>query len=342
MQFWLHIGRHYSTIYILLKYNFLMGKLVSLRSGYVDIMLRVMIKKKFPLIPMHSLSSQLKQNFLLVDQIGIYEAFSIFERLKQDNFWEADERWLEELELELLWLKDNNVLFEIESYDYREILKNEETEKLYSQVIKDTEKTIKQILSNPNVGIDKLFNYLIRNHAITLRMLIADYEVSKGISAVSAFGYEKYTFDLPNTRLQEITQVIIPELPLPSGDTPWEQIIDYRNDPDVQNDLFLLRHWITKKSFESQNVKEVINELEWLIHQFNEHMKFHRIKANKETFEAIVKLPFELGKLNISKLPETLFLFKTRQLALIEAEMSAPGRELAYLVKAKMAFPPSG
>ena len=58
--------------------------------------------------------------------------------------------------------------------------------------------------------------------------------------------------------------------------------------------------------------------------------------------ETIVKLPFEFLentlKLKFSKLPEPLFTLRKRELYLLEAELNAPGRELAYIVQAQEIF----
>src|SRR5690606_17726888 len=109
-----------------------------------------------------------------------------------------------------------------------------------------------------------------------------------------------------------------------------------------QKNLLNLRRWIRKISSENLPSTEIEEEIEWLINEFQTHMKFHKMKANTETLEVIVKTPLEiienLVKLKLSKLPEPLFALKKRQITLIEAELNAPGRELAYIIKSKDAF----
>ena len=71
-------------------------------------------------------------------------------------------------------------------------------------------------------------------------------------------------------------------------------------------------------------------------------MKIHKMKANTETLEVMVKAPLEivenLIKLKFSKIPEPLFALKKRQINLMEAELNAPGREMAYIIKARDTF----
>lgn len=66
------------------------------------------------------------------------------------------------------------------------------------------------------------------------------------------------------------------------------------------------------------------------------------MKANTETVEVLVKFLPEtienLIKLRFSKLPEPLFVFKKRQINLMEAELNAPGKEMAYIIKTRDTF----
>jgi hypothetical protein len=71
-------------------------------------------------------------------------------------------------------------------------------------------------------------------------------------------------------------------------------------------------------------------------------MKYHKIKANTETLEILVKTPLEiienLVKLKLSKLTDPFFALKKKQLMLMEAEINAPGKELAYIIKSRETF----
>ena len=87
---------------------------------------------------------------------------------------------------------------------------------------------------------------------------------------------------------------------------------------------------------------EVEEELEWLINQFERFMKLHRLKSNYETIEVLVKAPLEiiedLVRIKFSKMPNPYFALKKRQISLMEAELNAPGNEIAYIVKTNQAF----
>jgi len=58
--------------------------------------------------------------------------------------------------------------------------------------------------------------------------------------------------------------------------------------------------------------------------------------------QTLVTLPFELLenliKIRFSKIPEPLFVLRKQKISLMEAELNAPGRKLAYVIKAKEVF----
>jgi hypothetical protein len=136
--------------------------------------------------------------------------------------------------------------------------------------------------------------------------------------------------------------VIIKNLPLPDNSTPWEQIIDFRDDSKSRQHLISLRRWIRKLSSETLTTQEIHEELEYLINEFSKSMKLNKMKSNKRTIETLIKLPLELLenalKLKLSKFPEPFFALNERHVSLLEAELNSPGREIAYLIKAREAF----
>jgi hypothetical protein len=155
--------------------------------------------------------------------------------------------------------------------------------------------------------------------------------------------YTSYRRKLPNSRKHDIAQFVIHDMPIPdSSSTEWERIIEYRENPDNRKDLVGLRRWIRKISTEDISPAECAEELEWLQSEFQAHMRLHKMKANTGTLEVMVKTPLEvlenLLTLKFSKFVDPLFAIKKRQIDLMEAELNAPGREIAYLIKAKQSF----
>jgi len=140
----------------------------------------------------------------------------------------------------------------------------------------------------------------------------------------------------------DVIQVVLNALPIPDESTSWEQIIEYRNDPDSQDKFFDLRHWISEIVRENLSPIELEQKLEYLVRQYERHMKLHRMKTNAGTLEAVIvsgaEILEDLIHLKFSKAAKALFSVKHRQIALMEGELTSPGSEIAYVVKAKEIF----
>lgn len=321
-----------------------MSKFIALISGYDEL----------PSDALNNDFSTLKQQILLFDQIGI---------LKLNNFHEAINRFLEESKAELSinfsdklksmvsdleYLRQMDIIFEPliqEAIPSPEQLPNKlpletikEVVSLFNIIAEANQKSNSVKTINPN----KLVELNRKQIFAILRIMSIFMEVTNKATVVTTMPYTSYNINLPNSIKSDITQIVIKKLPLPSNDTPWEQIIDYRNDPENQERLRDLRKWIRKTSSESISLNEIESEIEWLMSEFQRHMKIHKMKANTETLEIITKTPFEtienILKLKLSKLPEPLFALKKRQIKLLEAELNSPGREMSYLIKAKDTF----
>ena len=312
-----------------------------LRSGFVDIGLRAMLMKALPHIKPKDLSTELKRQALLFDHISIYNAGWNFELIKNGPLYPMVSSWLDELELEYEWLKNNGILIDLDrprlsmaeaDFDKRQSVR--------TRHIEETHNLIAQLAKNQNVSIDRLFANLVKGDAIKLREYILDFANSKEIAAVSSLEIKNYLYDdVPKSQESDVVEVLINKLPVPSPTTPWEKIIDYRNDPESRNKLASLRRWITKISSSSPQKHEIEEEFEWLIGEFHSHMQFHRMKTNTETIEVLLKAPLDLVTLKWSKLIDAFFAFQKRKIPLMEAELSAPGKEIAYILKAREDIP---
>jgi hypothetical protein len=174
------------------------------------------------------------------------------------------------------------------------------------------------------------------------RLKALELEYLDQVVATPLLPYTKYQQDIPHSARHDIAQLVIHNLPLPNEATSWEQIIEYRENPDNRNALLGLRRWIRKTASEDIRPAECVEELEWLQSEFQAHMRLHKMKANMGTLEVLVKTPLEvlenLLTLKFSKVVDPLFAIKKRQISLMEAELNAPGREIAYLIKAKQSF----
>ncbi len=321
-----------------------MSKLIALRSGFSD---------SFSDVWKSDFSSQLKQQALLFDQIGIFHLRQAHKIMKAFN--SVSERKsghvLSSINLELEWLEENSVIFELtvpeeitkQAAEYvfkpNSSQKEQEASDLFLKLVQ-----MEQINIADYDDMTKKVDLIKERDAIFLRLISLVMETTKGVTAVTTLPYIEYARELPNSDKSNVAQIVISKLPLPNNETPWEQIIDYRNDEDNQRNLLNLRRWIRKISTENLSSVEIEEELEWLLNEFQNHMKLHKLKANTETLEVMVKVLPEtienLIKLKFSKLPEPFFALKKRQINLMEAELNAPGREMSYIIKTQETFQP--
>ena len=293
--------------------------------------------------------SNLKQKALLFDQIGIYkltkfyevleETLGILEKLDTDLANKA-----KTINSELKWLEQTDIIFELfVEKEFNGPLDREASidkfgniKHLFNRVIdiqKESSKSKKQ---------SQKIDLLKEQDVALLQILSIVMETTRGVTAVTTSPYDEMMQQFPNSQKSIVSQIVINNLPLPNNETSWEQIFDYRQDSENQKSLLDLRRWIRKTSTENLSPIEIEEELEWLTNEFQRHMKLHKMKANTETLEVIVKTPFEVIEnllgLKFSKLAEPLFFIKKRQINLMEAELNAPGREISYIIKTKAIF----
>jgi hypothetical protein len=319
------------------------SKLIAVKSGSYEILHDAW----------NSDFSNLKQEALLFDQIGIYKLSNFYRTLEDsvhlfNRFVPNSPNKPEIIISELEWLQQKGVIFELKIKEelseshFRHLDPN--TGQKYEDAKNLLRKVIEiQTLDLKNVDGEKRKLELIREQQVALlRLMSIVMETARGITTVTTFPSSEYAAQLPNSSKGNVAQIVINNLPLPSNETPWEQIIDYRDDSETQKHLSSLRRWISRTSKQNLSSLEIEEEIESLIYDFQEHMKFHKMKINTETLEVLVNSSADvignLLTLKFSKLLDPLFAIKKRQLSLLEAEITAPGKEMAYIIKTRDVF----
>jgi hypothetical protein len=142
--------------------------------------------------------------------------------------------------------------------------------------------------------------------------------------------------------VEAVLKTIVKNLPVPDEDTPWEAITDFRSDPQSRHRYLALRHWAHEVANSRMTGRELEDKLEWLISDYEQHMRIHRMKYRRGVLETVVTVAAEILenalKLRLGKLAKGIFSYKEHRIALLEAEMKAPGREIAYIVAARQQF----
>ena len=141
----------------------------------------------------------------------------------------------------------------------------------------------------------------------------------------------------------DVLQIILKSLPYPDPDsTSWEQIIDFKNDPNSIKMMVFLRHWINKITHTDISFNELFEEIEYLTNKYEEHMRLHKIKFRNGILETFLTISAEalegIVRLKPTYIVKSIFSLKHRKVQLFESELNAPGNELAYLVRAREKF----
>jgi hypothetical protein len=201
---------------------------------------------------------------------------------------------------------------------------------------------LRKQLDDPELDSDtklKIVGYFLRAGEHVARMFGCLLR-SQGMKAypVLSTTLSKQSTALPS----DVIEIVFNNFPTPSEDTPWEQILEYRADPDSRANFFALRDWINEITHASLSPIEIEEKLEHLLAQYERHLKLHKMKTNKGVVETVLTsgagFAENLCKGNFSKIANMLFTAKHRKLALYEGELTAPGHELAYILKTQEAF----
>ena len=143
-----------------------------------------------------------------------------------------------------------------------------------------------------------------------------------------------------------VYKFMLNDLPLPSGMTPWQDIVDYKSEKDNLRRLATFRNWMNKVLKEEYSENELVDEYEAHYREFEAAIDRHKIKRSRTTLEVLlVALPDiaeDLIKVRLKNIGEKIYkgLFDARRemVSLSEAEAGAPGREIAYQFFTKEQF----
>lgn len=140
----------------------------------------------------------------------------------------------------------------------------------------------------------------------------------------------------------EVLCIVLRNLPKPDESVPWEQIIEFRNDQESRMKFLRLRNWINEIAKVGTHSSEIEEKLEYLLHEYELHLKIHKMKYSYGLIEGIVTIGSEVLenviKIKWSDAAKSLFSLKHKRAQLLEAEVTSPGAEVAYILEAKKRF----
>lgn len=271
--------------------------------------------------------------------------------------------WINEISQIASWLVEQRIIFQPEACPAFQELADVEHERLVlsrDRILEQLEESerlynIKKlaVMSAPPMTDDEFFT-VFKPHLTDLARLneVADDLNTRCISitlrclnqmdAYPITTSNQYPTTQSDTNKNDVIYLVLNTLPVPDESVSWEQILEYRSDPDSQSKFLALRYWMSEVARAELTPAEVEEKLEYLIDQYQKHMRLHRMKTNTGTLETVVTAGAEvLGDLvsfKWGKAAQALFSLKKREVALLEGELTAPGKEVAYIVKARETF----
>jgi hypothetical protein len=315
----------------------------------------------------YSLIDLFKQHALVFDKIAISSIGQYFDTI--DN---------KTVRNEIEYLIDNDFLFEVTPIYHDKLKKNEEIKKLYEQFSASWGKRIKleEKLLKEQQEVQKWLENLINdiNHGrlpdlqAPTQMTDQDWKdfdtkLAASRTGVSIIGsrlfslqlrlienFDAYPFYLTDNHFEisyltgksDVLNIILNKFPIPDRNTPWEQIFEFRKDPVCKGHFLGLRQWMKDMARAQIPANALEEKLEYLLDQYEKFMEINKLKYQVGLFEAVftIALSFleSLLKLSAGKLAKPLFLIRKQKLAFLEAEMIAPGKEIAFISKAHEYF----
>jgi hypothetical protein len=296
--------------------------------------------------------ASLKREALMFDRIALplfTNIAEIFGKSRQDA---------PQVLAEIEWLMDKGITFEPEAkpiseeiitsdefislakaaneYDFE--LTEMETESAARLISIDEESLKIELTSQAKKLVETQFIIM----GLNARYFSVQLRVLEGMDAHPVLSASIPPVKASTVKKSDVIQLGLNALPVPDDTTPWEQIIDYRSDPDSRTKFLALRHWMSEVARAELTPSEVEEKLEYLVNQYQQHMKLHRMKTNVGMLETVITTSAEvLGDLvsfKWGKAAQALFALKRRNVALLEGELKSPGSEVAYIVKAREQF----
>lgn len=173
--------------------------------------------------------------------------------------------------------------------------------------------------------------------------------INRNVALLRAAGFDNVAVvgrqydQLPRSkRTHPIWSVVLKQLPQLDTRAPWEDILKFRQEARTQQLIRRLRRWVRKTVAEDWSAAELEDEIEYLIYEYERHMRASRISGAKEALQVIITGTAEVAesvvKLRLGRLSKLAVAALDNGASFLRSETSAPGRELALIPEARRIF----
>lgn len=130
--------------------------------------------------------------------------------------------------------------------------------------------------------------------------------------------------------------------PIPRNVVPLDEVVDFRNEDESVRQRVRMFNWLNQIDTAKTTPQIFMDELAERINSYSQHQSFAKRDFRTGTLKTIIKLPLDflenLIRIKPSKFIDALFTIKESHAKLSKSELSAPGNEVAYLVRSKQRF----
>ena len=130
-------------------------------------------------------------------------------------------------------------------------------------------------------------------------------------------------------------RLVIRSLPTPSATAPLEDVLAFPEE--TRRSRLAPRVWINAMGAGKLSGHELDDKFEYLLNEYEEGARRLRAKKDATILETLI-FPAKGVVEYVTTLGSKLFAARKQQLDLMEAETKLPGREVAYIVKAREKF----
>jgi hypothetical protein len=279
-------------------------------------------------VPSHRLPGELKRGLLIFDLIGIPRLTTLIESYGTYPPVSEDE---EHFRNELEYLTGNGLLFD--SWQGNSIMIKEGVD--ITAVAKEYD-ILTNILKQGS-DLELRFEASARFSSMTLNNMQdgPEFESVPVIKKLILPG------DLV-AKKADVLNLVINEMPIPNLETPWEIILEFKQNLDNVGRFAAMRNWVNKVSRAEVPTSEIRDELNDLLYQYRKSLEIHHVKYDTGILETFIVggLSFleKTITLKWSEIARGIFSARQQRIDLLQTELTSPGRELAYIYKAHEKF----
>lgn len=186
-------------------------------------------------------------------------------------------------------------------------------------------------------------NWLIWLHAAAslTAQFYAPFLAQSGVQTVPIIGDVLPVPQLEDSRVA-VMRVVVDSLPEADDTTPWEDLTEFKNDPLTRLQYRELLRWVQSLKEAKRTDQELQDEIDYLLAAFDDHVRRARLKHTRGAIEWLITIPLamleDIINRRIVQAAQRPFAGGRVRIELEQAERSAPGRDVAFVAKARERF----